>query len=63
VLSENEDFFYFFLYKYGFIGKQASENLYITQYLQEKFNQTEIDNFVTQYKIKNIRRLKTKTSP
>mgnify|MGYP002360860779 CR=1 FL=1 len=63
VLSENEDFFYFFLYKYGFIGKQASENLYITQYLQEKFNQAEIDNFVTQYKIKNIRRLKTKTSP
>ena len=62
VLSENEDFFYFFLYKYGFIGKQASENPYITQYLWEKFTQVEIENFVTQYKIKNIRRLKTKTS-
>ena len=44
-------------------GDQIFEIIYITQYLQEKFNQTEIDNFVTQYKIKNIRRLQTKTSP
>ena len=61
--NENEDFFYFFLSKYGLIGKRVSAHTCITDYLKDKLNRFEIEKFVTQYKIKNIRRLETKTSP